>query len=152
MIRVTHIHRKFGSFTIAPCLCYVWRTPLHSKYRCFRIAAYLQPGGTLEQKRQHVDPWRASGPSRMVSANSTISPINPCATGRKISPGPTGRSKDPLSYRSAYPDFRRVGGQLRPPLANRFRYICPVVSDCAAGPRNWLMYSGSFAMMTSDNV
>lgn len=47
MIRVTHIHRKFGSFTIAPCLCYVWRTPLHSKYRCFRIAAYLQPGGKM---------------------------------------------------------------------------------------------------------
>lgn len=60
---------------------------------------------------------------------------------------------DPLSSRSAYPDFRRVGGQLRlPPLTNRFRYICPVVSDCAAGQRNWLMYSGRFAMLTPDNV
>lgn len=62
------------------------------------------------------------------------------------------KEQGPAFIPSAYPDFRRVGGQLRPPLANRFRYICPVVSDCAAGPRNWLMYSGSFAMMTSDNV
>ncbi len=60
---------------------------------------------------------------------------------------------DPLSCRSAYPDFRRVGEQLRlPPLTNRFRYICPVVSDCAAGQRNWLMYSGRFAMLIPDNV
>lgn len=87
------------------------------------------------------------------TANSTISPINPCATYRKISPGPTGRRMDPPSSRSAYPDFRRVGGQLRlPPLTNRFRYICPVVSDCVAGQRNWLMYSGRFAMLTPDNV
>lgn len=73
--------------------------------------------------------------------------------GRKISPGPNGRRMDPLSCRSAYPDFRRVGEQLRlPPLTNRFRYICPVVSDCAAGQRNWLMYSGRFAMLIPDNV
>lgn len=38
------------------------------------------------------------------------------------------------------------------PLTNRFRYICPVVSDCAAGQRNWLMYSGRFAMLIPDNV
>ncbi|RXA31701.1 hypothetical protein EQ821_26590 [Escherichia coli] len=91
------------------------RTDLH---RCYSPISFTV---IRKQKRQHVDPWRASGPSWMASCEQHNIPHKSMRyMAEKVITGATGRRMDPLSSRSASYDIRRVGGQLRlPPLTNR---------------------------------